>query len=217
MRNAARLVQNYEGEGGEPDTPLDRALIARLRTLVDTVTASWEDWDHAGALAATESWFWGDFCDNYLELSKTRSYAGDPSAIGTLRTALDVIVRLFAPMLPYITEEIHNANRDEPSSVHRAAWPSSGDLPAADDDGSFDVGVAVLTRIRKAKSEAKVSLRVPVERAVVRGTQEQLDLFSRVQEDVASTVNVQRFELVTVDESEELAVTVELGEPEPKR
>jgi valyl-tRNA synthetase len=217
MRNAARLVQNYEGEGGEPETPLDRALIARLRTLVDTVTASWEDWDHAGALAATESWFWGDFCDNYLELSKTRSYAGDPSAIGTLRTALDVIVRLFAPMLPYITEEIHNANRDEPSSVHRAAWPSSGDLPAADDDGSFDAGVAVLTRIRKAKSEARVSLRVPVERAVVRGSQEQLDLFSRVQEDVASTVNVQRFELVTVDESEELAVTVELGEPEPKR
>jgi valyl-tRNA synthetase len=134
-----------------------------------------------------------------------------------LRTALDVIVRLFAPMLPYITEEIHNANRDEPSSVHRSVWPSSDDLPAADDDGSFDVGVAVLTRIRKAKSEAKVSLRVPVERAVVRGSQEQLDLFSRVQEDVASTVNVQRFELVTVDESEELAVTVELGEPEPKR
>jgi len=217
MRNAGRLVQNYEGEGGEPEQPLDRALIARLRALVDTVTASWEDWDHAGALAATESWFWGDFCDNYLELSKTRSYAGDPSAIGTLRIALDVVVRLFAPVLPYITEEIHNAGSEEPSSVHRAAWPTVVELPAAEDDGSFEAGVAVLTKIRKAKSEAKVSLRIPVERAVVRGSKRQLDLFSRVQQDVASTVNVQRFELVTDDKSEELAVTVELGEPEPKR
>jgi valyl-tRNA synthetase len=217
MRNAARLVQNYEGEGGEPKLPLDRALIARLGTLIDTVTASWENWDHAGALAATESWFWGDFCDNYLELSKTRSYAGDPSAIGTLRTALDVVVRLFAPVLPYITEEIYNAGRNEPTSVHRATWPTIDELPAADDDGSFDAGVAVLAKIRKAKSEAKVSLRVPVERAVVRGSRELLDLFSRAQEDVASTVNVQRFELVTDDETEELSVAVELGEPEPKR
>jgi len=217
MRNAARLVQNYEGEGGAPERPLDRALIARLGALVETVTASWENWDHAGALAATESWFWGDFCDNYLELSKTRSYAGDPSAIGTLRTALDVVVRLFAPILPYITEEIYNAVGDVRSSVHRATWPSADELPAVEDDGSFDAGVAVLTKIRKAKSEAKVSLRVPVERAVVKGSREQLDLFSRVQEDVASTVNVQSFELVTDDDTEELGVAVELGEPEPKR
>jgi valyl-tRNA synthetase len=217
MRNAARLVQNYEGEGGDPIMPLDRALIARLRALVDSVTASWEDWDHAGALATTESWFWGDFCDNYLELSKTRSYAGDPSAIGTLRTALDVVVRLFAPILPYITEEIYNAGKKERASVHSAIWPSADELPVAEDDGSFNAGVAVLTKIRKAKSEAKVSLRVPVERSVVRGSGEMLDLFSRVQEDVASTVNVQHFELVTDEEAEELVVAVELGEPEPKR
>jgi valyl-tRNA synthetase len=217
MRNAARLIQSYEGEGGEPRLPLDRALMARLRALIETVTVNWEEWDHAGALAATESWFWGDFCDNYLELSKTRSYAGDPSAIGTLRAALDVVVRLFAPILPYITEEIFNAGRDEPVSVHRAPWPSASELPAAEDDGSFDAGVTVLTKIRKAKSEAKVSLRVPVERAVVKGTGEMLDLFSRVQKDVGATVNVQLFELVTDDKAEELTVAVELGKPEPKR
>ena len=217
MRNAARLVQSFEGEGGDPAHPLDRALIARLGKLVEDVTASWENWDHAAALAATESWFWGDFCDNYLELSKARSYAGDPSAIGTLRIALDVVVRLFAPILPYITEEIYNAGRDEPTSVHRAAWPTTSELPVAQDEGAFDAGVAVLTQIRKAKSEAKVSLRVPVERAVVRGPQKQLDLFGRVQQDVASTVNVLRFEFTSDDESDGLAVTVELGQPEPKR
>ena len=220
MRNAAKLVQNFEGEGGEPTHTLDRALIARLRSLVSSVTASWENWDHAGALAATETWFWGDFCDNYLELSKARAYAGDESAIGTLRTALDVVVRLFAPILPYITEEVYNASRSEAISVHRAPWPSAGELGETEDDGSFDVGVGVLAKIRKSKSEAKVSLRVPVERARVRGPERQLNLFKNVQTDVASTVNVRRFELIgddQSDQSDELKVDVELGEPEPRR
>jgi valyl-tRNA synthetase len=216
MRNAARLVQGFEGDGGDSTQVLDRALIARLRELVENVTVSWEAWDHAGALAATETWFWGDFCDNYLELSKARAYAGDPSALGTLRTALDVVVRLFAPILPYITEEVYNTGRAEPSSVHRAGWPKPSDLPEAEDDGSFEAAVAVLTQIRKAKSEAKVSLRVPVERAVVSGPREQLDLFHRVGDDVASTVNVRRFELRADDEAEGLTVAAELGEPEPR-
>jgi valyl-tRNA synthetase len=216
LRNAARLVQGFEGEGGDPTQILDRALIARLRGLVENVTASWEDWDHAGALAATETWFWGDFCDNYLELSKTRAYAGDPSALGTLRTALDVVVRLFAPILPYITEEIYNTGRTEPTSVHRADWPTPSELPDAEDDGSFDAAVAVLTQIRKAKSEAKVSLRVPVERAAVRGPREQLELFERVKDDVASTVNVRSFDPQADDGAEGLTVAVELGEPEPR-
>jgi valyl-tRNA synthetase len=216
LRNAARLVQGFEGEGGDPTQILDRALIARLRGLVENVTASWEDWDHAGALAATETWFWGDFCDNYLELSKTRAYAGDPSALGTLRTALDVVVRLFAPILPYITEEIYNTGRTEPTSVHRADWPTPSELPDAEDDGSFDAAVAVLTQIRKAKSEAKVSLRVPVERAAVRGPREQLELFERVKDDVASTVNVRSFDPQADDGAEGLTVAAELGEPEPR-
>ncbi|MGH2751634.1 MAG: valine--tRNA ligase [Actinomycetota bacterium] len=216
MRNAARLVQSFEGEGSPPSQPLDRALIARLRTLVQEVTASWEGWDHAGALAATESWFWGDFCDNYLELSKTRAYAGDASALGTLRTGLDVAIRLFAPVLPYITEELHNTGRAEPSSVHRSNWPVPSELPESEDDGCFDAGVAVLTQIRKAKSEVKVSLRVPVEHAEVRGSQTQLDLFERVKDDVASTVNVRHFELVVTDDVEGLSVAVELGDAEPR-
>jgi valyl-tRNA synthetase len=216
LRNAAKFVQGFEGEGGEPTQVLDRALIARLRELVESVTASWEDWDHAGALAATETWFWGDFCDNYLELSKARAYAGDLSALGTLRTALDAVVRLFAPILPYVTEEIYNTGRAEPSSVHRAQWPTPSELPEAEDDGSFEAAVAVLTQIRRAKSEAKVSLRVPVERAVVRGSQKELDLFERVKSDVASTVNVRRFDFDAEERAEGLMVTAELGEPEPR-
>ncbi|MGH2777601.1 MAG: valine--tRNA ligase [Actinomycetota bacterium] len=215
LRNAARLVMSFEGRSGEPVHALDRALTARLGELVEEVTARWEDWDHAGALAATESWFWGDFCDNYLELSKSRAYAGDPSAIGTLRRALDVVLRLFAPVLPYITEEIYNSNREKPVSIHRSPWPQISELPEAGDDGCFDAGVEVLTVVRKAKSEAKVSLRVPVVRAAIRGSQKRLDLFAKVQDDVATTVNIKHYEFAVDDSLEDLTVDVELGEAEP--
>ncbi len=212
--NAARLIRGFEGESGAPARPLDKALIARLRRLVDEVTARWDAWDHAGALALTESWFWGDLCDNYLELSKARAYDGDPSAVGTLRLALDIVLKLFAPVIPYITEEIWNLDKDVPQSIHVTAWPTPSDLPDCHDDGCFDAAVQVLTQIRKAKSEAHVSLRVPVELATITGPSDRLGLFEEVKQEVATTVNVQSFEVAEDPSSQDLVVSVQLGKPE---
>jgi valyl-tRNA synthetase len=209
IRNAARLVRGYEGEPGEPTHPLDRALIARLRKLVEDATGEWESWDHAGALDLTETWFWSDFTDNYLELSKTRAYAGDPSALGTLRTALDVVLRLFAPVVPFITEEVWNQERSEPTSIHREPWPVPDELPDAVDDGCFDVAVEVLTRIRKAKSEAKVSIKWPVTELKVAASRTKLDLLTSVLDDVLSTGNVRRHSL-TESEGDDVTVDVTL-------
>jgi valyl-tRNA synthetase len=216
LRNAARLVQMFEGEGSDPTHPLDRALIARLGDLITHVTSRWEAWDHAGALAATESWFWGDLTDNFLEISKDRAYAGDASAIGTLRTALSVVLRLFAPYLPYVTEEVWNANRDEVSSIHRAPWPTAGELPDAEDNGCFDSTVEILTHIRRAKSEAKVSLKTPVDRLSVRGPAEKIELLKQGITDIASTVNVKQHELIADDSLEAFVCEIVLGEPESK-
>jgi valyl-tRNA synthetase len=209
IRNAARLVRGYEGEPGEPTHPLDRALIARLRKLVEDATREWESWNHAGALDLTETWFWSDFTDNYLELSKTRAYAGDPSALGTLRTALDVVLRLFAPVVPFITEEVWNQERSKPTSIHREPWPIPDELPDAVDDGCFDVAVEVLARIRKAKSEAKVSIKWPVTDLSISGSRTKLDLLTTVIDDVLSTGNVRRHSL-TETEGDDFAVEVTL-------
>ncbi len=217
IRNAARLVRMFEGEGSDPVHPMDRALIARLGALIERVTARWEDWDHAGALAATETWFWSDLTDNYLELCKNRAYAGDASAIGTLRTALDVVLRLFAPVIPFATEEVWNEEREQPESVHVAPWPQSSELPEAEDDGCFDAAVEVLTQIRKAKSEAKVSLKTPVDQLVVTGPSAQIDALREAIEDVNATVNVKSFDLVIDDSAEMLVCDIALGEPEPKK
>ena len=215
IRNAARLVLGFEGESGEPSHPLDRALNARLRALVQEVTEKWDAWDHAGALSATETWFWSDFCDNYLELVKTRAYEGDPSALGTLRSALDVVLRMFAPFVPFVTEEVWST-MDKSGSIHVETWPKVADLPETEDTGAFDVAVALLMQIRKAKSEAKVSIKTPVERLIVKGTTSDLALFESVSGDVLATANVVELETTADDASETPEAYVELGTPEAK-
>ena len=215
IRNAARLVLGLEGPAGEPTHPIDQALNARLRGLVQHATDRWEAWDHAGALAATETWFWQDFCDNYLELVKSRAYEGDPSALGTLRSSLDVVLRLFAPFVPFVTEEVWSTMGNT-TSIHVSSWPTAADLPETTDTGTFDVAVGLLTRIRKAKSEAKVSIKTPVDRLIVKASAEHLALFEAGRDDLLATANVLSLETVSDDSVEEPVAYVELGQPEPK-
>jgi valyl-tRNA synthetase len=213
IRNASRLILGYQGDAGGPTHPLDGALIERLAKVVEHATQRLEDYDHSGALAAIESWFWSDFCDNFLELTKNRAYAGDPSAIGTLRRAMDVAVRLFAPFLPYVTEEVWQQGQTVPRSIHVAPWPRREELSDGRDRGSFEAAVAVLTEIRRAKSEAKVSMRTPVDHLEVRGPADRLAVLKDVLDDVVSTGNVKDQQL-NVDGEGDLRVVVRLGEPE---
>lgn len=161
-------------------SPLDLAMLATLGEVVQKATAGFEAWDYTRSLEATETFFW-TFCDDYLELVKDRAYGGQGeeaagSARAALRIALDVLLRLLAPFLPYVTEEVwswwHHA------SVHQAAWPSvdetattgaGGAAPDADLLGA--VGEA-LAGIRKAKSEAKVGMRAEVSSIVLAGPAE---------------------------------------------
>ncbi|MCA1707272.1 MAG: valine--tRNA ligase, partial [Actinobacteria bacterium] len=211
LLNAGRLIKGYEGSGGPPTHPLDRALLARLRKVVQEADKRWTSWDHAAALAVTESWFWSDFTDNYLELSKARSYAGDASALGTLRLALDVVLRLLAPVLIYATEEVWNDGREPQASVHIAQWPTPDELEG-EDGGGFDAAVIVLSQIRKAKSDASVSIKFPVRNLQVRGPAAQLRILEGVLSDVLTTGSVENYELLPDQTAESLAASVTLGD-----
>jgi valyl-tRNA synthetase len=148
--------------------PADRWLLARLRRLVERVTALLTEYDYATAKAETESFFWAALADNYLELAKMRLYdAADPVAEGaryTLRTALLTVLKLFAPFLPYVTEEIYmTLFADEGSSIHRSAWPTLESLPTSTggDDTAMAAGdalVVIATAVRRYKSEHGLSL-----------------------------------------------------------
>src|SRR5690606_12858486 len=131
--------------------------------VVRQATQAYEAFDHARALEVTEQFFW-TFCDDYLELVKERAYAGDGSAVAALREAIDVLLRLLAPVLPFATEEVWPWTHD--GSVHTAAWPT---LEADAPRGLLSAVSAALIGIRRAKTEAQASQKTPVASATLAG------------------------------------------------
>jgi valyl-tRNA synthetase len=221
--NASRFALNLgatEPDGSTVTEPIDRALLGRLAALADAATDDFAAFDYARALERTEGFFWS-FCDDYLELVKGRAYGpgeGEPipaetaSARATLASALDTLLRLFAPFLPFVTEEVWSWWRS--GSVHQATWPSAAeraDWPSFADDAALGVAADVLRSIRRAKSDAKVSMKAPVVRAEVRDLPERLDALRAAERDVADAGAVEGFELVAVDDPSEAGTTVELA------
>ncbi|MCU1356987.1 MAG: tRNA synthetase valyl/leucyl anticodon-binding protein [Acidimicrobiales bacterium] len=210
--------------------PIDLAMLAELAGLVDDATNAFDDFDYARALQRTEDFFWR-FCDDYLELVKSRAYGDDEAATSArvaLRVALSTLLRLFAPILPYVTEEVwswcHDGTDALPGfttgSVHTAAWPDASELrviagdPAEAAGGPSPLLVAadVLSRIRKAKSDAKVSMRAEVASVTVSDTPDRLAALALAIGDVCDAGKVADVHTAEVADGAEAGVDVVLAE-----
>ncbi|HUF32001.1 MAG TPA: valine--tRNA ligase [Acidimicrobiales bacterium] len=208
--NASKFVLGLEGEGGPPDEgapvteALDQAVLVRLADLVDDATAAFESYDYARALERTETFFWS-FCDDVLELVKGRAYGslGDgpaASAQRALRLALSTQLRLLAPFLPFVTEEVWSWWRE--GSVHATSWPDAAELRALAGDGDplvVEVAAAALGEVRKAKTEAKRSLRTDVTSAVVTDAPERIAALRRAEADVREAGRIADLSMVEGD------------------
>ncbi|HWE57808.1 MAG TPA: valine--tRNA ligase [Acidimicrobiales bacterium] len=216
LLNASRFVLSASGGASEAPAelePVDADLLAALSVLVADATAAFDEYDYARALERTEAFFW-EFCDDYVELVKNRAYGtlGDDRAASAryaLSAALSTLLRLFAPFLPFVTEEVWSWWQE--GSVHRAAWPAGGASAVDESAGSRPAGGAsavdesaagrpagaasagpsalsvarlVLAEIRKKKTESGVSLRAPVARVVVSGPESLLGLLATAGDDV---------------------------------
>jgi valyl-tRNA synthetase len=211
--NAAKFILTFEaGTGVDPaqiSDPVDLSMLSGLASVVRDATAALDAYDHARALETAEAFFW-TFCDDYLELVKERAYdsgsAGSASAVAALRLALSVLLRLFAPVIPFATEEAWSWFND--ASIHRAPWPLTDELPASDpgaDEGELlALAGRALIGIRRAKTDAKVSQKTPVDRATIVGTAEQLEAIEHVESDLRSVGRISRLEYRI---GEDLAVT----------
>ena len=194
---------------------LDRGMLTMLARVVRDATTDLEEYNYTKALERTETFFWF-FCDNYLELVKSRRYGdlgpeGAASANAAMLVAVDVFLRLFAPFLPFVTEEVWSWWRQE--SVHRAAWPTAEEilrLPGEADDraaAALEFGAQVLSEVRKRKSEAQRPLKAPVARAAVKDTAERIALLDSVRADVSAAGFIQS---IDAEEAAEFSVDVDL-------
>jgi valyl-tRNA synthetase len=146
-------------------------------------------------LDAAERFFW-TFCDDYIELVKARGYGDGPaaeSAQAALRMALQVQLRLFAPFLPYVTEEVWSWW--QPTSIHRASWPSPAEVDrcgaAAGDPGVLRVASVALGHARRAKSSRQLSMKASVLAAVARGPEPDLARLALAAADFAAAAQIQ--------------------------
>jgi valyl-tRNA synthetase len=199
--NAGKFVLGQEGDVAPITAELDRAFVHRLRALVDRVTALYGELDFAHALAETESFFWHDFTDTFLELVKVRARdrAGG-SAIAALRLGLGVLLRLLAPVLPFVTEEVWSwafADETGQASIHRAPWPGEADFAAIAppaDPACFDAAVACLAAVNKAKSEGGVSVGRGVRTMTLGASPATLARLAPAAGDVMASARVERHE-----------------------
>jgi valyl-tRNA synthetase len=189
--NVSKFVLSGDHADGRVTEPLDRGMLQNLAALVEEATAELEHYEYARALAKIESFFW-DFCDNYVEAAKARKY-GDfgpeaaASASTAMRLALSVLVRLLAPYLSFVTDEVWSWSHT--GSVHRAAWPTVDEIirvSGKDDSAQKAVWhvTEALNAIRKGKVDHKISVGTPVREVVYHTTDEGVACLRLVERDL---------------------------------
>ena len=189
-------------------------MLACLQEVLNTTTTSFEGFDYARALEQTEAFFW-HFCDDYLELVKIRSYGnksveGTLSALSALATALSVLLRMFAPFLPFASEEAWSWWHD--SSIHLAPWPEPSEFPSVSAKTGrelFNAAATLLSMVRKHKSANKCSMRTNVKELRVTAPPDYLDMLEYFEDDVKAAGNIDK---LTTNQGDALLADAVMGE-----
>src|SRR5262249_42748053 len=208
--NASKFVLSQTADRAPITRGLDLAFAAKLRRLVGEATESFEEFEYAAALGNAEKFFWNNFTDTFLELVKLRARSdedqdGRGSAVVSLRLGLNVLLRLFAPFLPYITEEVWSwvyAEETGLPSIHRAPWPADQEfeeIAGGGDPEVFDVAVACWNQINKRKSEAGVSIGRPISKLTIAANNATLGKLKAAESDVMSAARAEHYSLAADD------------------
>ena len=176
--NASKFVLSHSAEGQKITNDLDKSFLFELKKTCDISTKAYEDFEFSIALQEIEKFFWNSFTDNYIEIVKLRARNSDnkseqSSAVLTLRKTLNIVLRMFSPFLPTITDEVWSwvfAEETGVKSVHLYEWPESEEIEKYTDSLTYElfpIACNIIGLVRKAKSENGLSLNSPLEKIII--------------------------------------------------
>jgi valyl-tRNA synthetase len=172
--NASNFVfmnlQGYKNVRPKKMEKSDEIFMTRVNKVIENATSYFIDYEYSKARAETEVFFWKDFCDNYLEIVKNRVYNGTEeekeSAKYILYNSLLSIIKMMAPITPFITEEIyqkHFKENEKDKSIHISNWPEKFKIKSGkEDEKIWQKLVEIIEKVRKVKSEAKKSMKAEI-------------------------------------------------------
>ncbi len=198
-------LEDYDPEGPRELAAIDRWLLSKLAHTVDRAEKGYEECESHSAVEAVETFFWRDLCDNYIEIAKKRLYgdegydaASRRGAQHALYHAVLAVLKMVAPVMPHVTEEIHSlffAGREGVTSIHVSDWPVPPDeWRDAEAEAAGEIAISVIEAMRKRKSEAKVSVGAPVGTLTIvcdPGTWDRLKAFAGDLRDVSNAASVE--------------------------
>ncbi len=196
LQNASKFVfMNLKYQKNVPNlVETDRIFLSQLNSVIKTATEAFEDYNYSKSKSEVEKFFWQNFTDNYLEIVKRRVYQGTDeekeSAFYTLYQTLLAIIKLFAPITPFITEEVYQEyfkENEKVKSIHNSTWPTQFEVKSSDKDNEiWNKLIEIISKVRQAKSEAKISMKAEIILTLEKETQ---DLLNGVLEDLKAVSN----------------------------
>jgi len=195
--NASRLTSNFISRIKKPRLELmDKWILSKLMKLVVSTTKSFENYEYADAKQETETFFWHTFCDNYLEIVKHRAYANDKSAKWTLYKSLLTLLKLFSPIIPFITEEIYQKlfkKYEKDFSIHISLWPELEKVFIDKDAEKIgDIAVAIISTLRQYKNKNALSLNAPLEKVIIECDKKTMKNLKKSLSDIRGTMNIKQ-------------------------
>lgn len=196
--NAAKFVfmnlEDYNGKSKPKKLEkIDKLFLDKLQAVINECTKKFECYEYSKAKMAIENFFWKDFADNYLEIVKRRVYHGEGdsklSAQYTLYKTLFNVIKLFAPILPFVTEEIYQTSfkkNEKEDSIHLSSWPKTKKVEKSEE---LELFYEILGKVRGEKSNAKKSMRSEVKISLEKET---LDLLDGMIEDLKDVTNAKK-------------------------
>ncbi len=172
----------------------DRLFLLQLNKLIKIATNSFDEYNYSRAKLETDQFFWKILADNYLEIVKNRVYNGTEqekeSAFYTLYCSLLTILKLMAPITPFITEDIYQSHfrkYEKQTSIHIEKWPEQIKIKEGkEDEKIWNKLLEVVTCVRQEKSKAQKSVKAEILLTI---PNEDLELLKPVIKDLKSVTN----------------------------